>query len=232
MENSKSPVVAIKNWAADDQPREKLMTKGTQALSDSELLAILLRTGGGGDSALGLAQRILADCRYSLDLLSKQSAEQLMKYKGMGPAKAVTIVAALELGRRRKGGKIDKLILKTSRIGAQFCRNLLADYQQEVFLVIFLKTNSQVIDYKILFQGGMNKTIVDPKVIFQHALTLKATQIILCHNHPSGNMTPSHSDLLMTDQIVKGGKLLEIKVVDHFIVSDQGYYSFADEGKI
>lgn len=233
MESINKSSTTIKNWAKDDRPREKLAAKGKESLSDSELLAILIGTGSGNESAVDLAKNILNGCGNNLNSLSKLSVDQLTQYKGIGPAKAITIVAAMELARRRLAGRLDTTMkLKSSREAAQYCQGILQDHQQEVFLVIFLKTNSYVLDYKILFQGGMNAMFVDTKVIFQMALEKKATQIVLCHNHPSGNLNPSSQDVHLTEKIVSAGRLLDIKVVDHIIVSDEGYFSFADNGKI
>lgn len=233
MESFNKSSTTIKDWAKDDQPREKLMAKGKEAMSDSELLAILISTGSGKESAIDLAKKILAGCKNDLRLLSQLSVDQLMQYKGIGPAKAITIVAAMELSRRRIAGRLDETMkISNSAAAAQFCQGLLRDHHQEVFLVIFLKTNNQFLDYKILFQGGMNMTVVDSKIIFQLALEKKATQLILCHNHPSGNLNPSRQDLALTERLVMAGKFLDIKVVDHIIVSEEGFYSFADEGKI
>ncbi len=233
MESINNSSTAIKNWAVDDRPREKLLAKGKEALSDSELLAILINTGSGKDSALTLAQKIMANCNNDLGLLSKLTVDELINHKGIGHAKAITIVAAMELSRRRQAGILNESSkINSSQEAAQFCQNILRDHQQEVFLIIFLKTNNKIIDYKIPFKGGMTMTTVDSKVIYQMALEKKATQIILCHNHPSGNLAPSKNDELLTQRLVQAGKLLDIKVIDHIIVSDEGYFSFADEGKI
>lgn len=233
MESFNKSSTTIKNWAIDDRPREKLMAKGKDALSDSELLAILINTGSGRQSALDLAKDVLASANNDLRELGKLSVEQFTSLKGIGPAKAITIVAAMELGRRRNAGVLNaQTRVQSSKDAAQFCQHILRDHQQEVFLVIFLKTNNNILDHKIIFQGGMSMTIVDSKVIFKQALEKRATQLILCHNHPSGNLNPSKSDLELTKRLVEAGKLLDIKVLDHIIVSEDGYYSFADEGRI
>lgn len=226
---------SIKEWAEDDRPREKLLAKGKEALSDSELLAILIRNGlsDGTKSALDLAKEIMTGCNNSLHTLGKMTVGDLTKYHGIGPAKAITIVAAMEIGRRRKAGAFDKQTkIKSSKDAAQYCQHILKDHQQEVFMVIFLKTNNQILDYKIPFRGGMSTTTVDSKVIFQMALEKKATQLIFCHNHPSGNLNPSKQDIALTNRLIEAGRLLDIKVLDHIIVSDEGYYSFADDGRI
>lgn len=231
MESFDKSFTPINQWAVDDRPREKLLSKGKEALSDSELLAILVGTGSGKETALDLAKSILSACRNDLNELAKQSVGQLTKYKGIGNAKAVTIVAAMELSRRRSAGTLPlQSRLQTSKEAARYCQNLLRDHHQEVFMVIFLRTNNSVLDHKILFQGGMSMTVVDSKIIYQLALENKATQLILCHNHPSGNLNPSKNDIDLTKRLVEAGKVLDIKVLDHIIVSEAGYYSFADEG--
>lgn len=233
MESFNKSSTSIKNWASDDRPREKLLAKGKEALSDSELLAILINTGSGKDSALDLAKKVLSATSNDLNQLSKLSVDQLLQHKGIGPAKAITIVAAMELGRRRNAGILTRQTkINSSREAAQYCQGLLKDHHQEMFMVIFLKTNNGILDYKIIFQGGMNMTVVDSKIIFQQALEKKASQLILCHNHPSGNLNPSSSDIALTGKLVQAGKLLDIKVIDHIIVSEEGFYSFADEGRI
>lgn len=233
MESINKSSTTIKNWAMDDRPREKLLSKGKDALSDSELLAILINSGSGSMSALDLAKNILSACKNNLNELGKLSVDKLTGYKGIGPAKAITIIAAMELGRRRTAGalSVGSKIL-TSGDAARYCQGILLDHQQEVFLVIFLKTNNSVLDSEIIFQGGMSRTVVDSKVIFQKALEKKATQLILCHNHPSGNINPSKQDISLTDRLIMAGRLLDIKIIDHIIVSEEGYYSFADEGRI
>lgn len=233
MESLHNSSTAIKHWAADDRPREKLMAKGKEALSDSELLAILINTGSGTESALSLSQKVLNHCNNDLSQLGKLTVDELTNHKGIGPAKAITIVAAMELGRRRHAGALNQNArIGSSKEAAQYCQNLLRDHQQEVFAVIFMKTNNKVIDYKIMFRGSMTATIVDPKVIYKMALEKKATRLILCHNHPSGTLQPSKQDEVLTQQLVQAGRLFDIKVIDHIIVSEEGYYSLADDGRM
>lgn len=233
MESFNKSSTPIKTWAIDDRPREKLALKGSSALSDSELLAILINTGSGKQSALDLAKSVFNLCDNKLSELGKLSLEQLMALKGIGEAKAITIVAAMELARRRQEEPLhrrDKII--NSIEAAQFLKTHLKDYAHEVFAVLFLNAGSRLLGYEIISYGGLSQTIVDPKIIFNRALALKASSLILSHNHPSGNLNPSNADKVITQRIVEGAKLLDIKVVDHIIVSDDGYYSFADEGLI
>lgn len=232
-ETSHKSSTTIKEWAPDDRPREKLLSKGKETLSDSELLAILLHTGSGKKTAVDLAKEILQNCNNSIGHLSKQSLESLMKIKGIGKAKAITIIAALELGRRRQATTVlnDNKVNKSGDI-AQFLRAIFRDHQREIFAVVFLNARNTIIHHEIINSGGITATVVDPRLIFQRSLELKAVKIILCHNHPSGNLNPSSQDDLLTERIVKAGKIMDIQVVDHIIVSEEGYYSFADNGKI
>ncbi len=232
-ESSNKSSTSIKNWAMDDRPREKLVTKGKEALSDSELLAILLQTGSGKKSAVDLAKEILQKNDNKLNNLSKQSLESLMKVKGIGQAKAITIIAAMELGRRREAtASWNQKFLSDSANVASYLQNLLKDHHHEVFVVLFLNSRNTVLHHEVVSTGGINFTVVDHRLIFHKAIELKAVKLILCHNHPSGNLNPSAQDELLTDKINKAGKLLDIRIVDHLIVSEEGYYSFADNGKL
>lgn len=231
MESSNKSSTTIKNWAADDRPREKLVAKGKEALSDSELLAILINTGSGKDTAVDLAKKVLQLCESNLSELGKLSLEELTEVKGIGDAKAITIVAAMELGRRRQVGDLpnrEKVV--NSREAALYLQTVLKDYTHEVFAVLFLNSGSKVLSYEILSYGGLSQTIVDPKIVFKRALALKAASIIVSHNHPSGNLRPSRADEAITQRLAEGAKILDIKIIDHIIVSDEGYFSFADEG--
>ena len=233
MESTNKSSTSIKNWAIDDRPREKLLTKGKESLSDSELLAILINSGSGKDSAVDLAKKILRLGNDNLDELGKITIKEMMAIKGIGEARAITLIAALELGRRRSGSLMyDKQRLKTPKEIADFLKASLKDYPYEVFAVIFLNMANKVKHFEVLSKGGLTHTIVDPRIVFQKALEVKATSIILCHNHPSGNLKPSRADEEITARIKSAGILLDIKVLDHFIVSDEGYFSFADEGMI
>ncbi|MCO6496109.1 MAG: DNA repair protein RadC [Chitinophagaceae bacterium] len=224
---------SIKSWALDDRPREKLRAKGRSALSDSELLAILINTGSGKKSALDLAKEVLASCGNNLEELGKKEVEDLMQIKGIGEAKAVTIVAAAELCARKLTVPLRlKKQIKNSREVSGFLKGIFKDMHREVFVVIYLNRSNKILHHEIHTTGGITHTVVDPKLIFHKALSLRATQLILSHNHPSGSLQPSREDELMTRKIIEGGKLLDIAVLDHIIISDEGYYSFADEGKM
>lgn len=231
MESVNKSSTSIKNWAIDDRPREKLLTKGRESLSDSELLAILINTGSGNRSAVHLAKEVLQLGANNLDELGKLSLHELMSIKGIGEAKAITIAAALEIGRRRSTSSIlDKKSAGSSRQLAEYLKTNLKDYQHEVFAVVFINTANKINHFEVISTGGIAHTIVDPRIIFKKALEVKATSLILCHNHPSGSLRPSRADEELTQKLKNAGKLLDIKVVDHLIVSDEGYYSFADEG--
>ena len=232
-ENSNKSSTTIKNWAPDDRPREKLLTKGKESLSDSELLAILLQTGSGNKTAVDLAKEILHGCNNNLGELSKQSLASLTRVKGVGNAKAITIVAAMELGRRRQAiSHTQQTGITQSSDVPKYLHNILRDHQKEVFLVVFLNARNKVLHQEVISTGGITGTLVDPRLIFQRALELKSVRIILCHNHPSGNLNPSRQDEFITEKMVNAGKLLDIEVADHIIVGEEGYYSFADNGKL
>lgn len=222
---------SIKNWAEDDRPREKMQNKGRHALSNAELLAILINTGTKKESALSLAQKLLNQANNSLNLLSKFNLTELTKIKGVGPAKAITIAAALELGRRRKDEEapVNTPIRSSKDAFANF-EGVLTDKPHEEFWVLFLNRSNKVIGKERISEGGVTGTIADPKLIFKHAVEKLACSIVLCHNHPSGNLTPSQTDIDLTKKLVTVGKLMEIYVFDHLIVADNRYYSFADEG--
>ena len=231
MESVNKSSTSIKNWALDDRPREKLMFKGREYLSDSELLAILINTGSRSTSALDLAKEILTLGNNNLDELGKLTLHDLMTIKGIGEAKAITIAAALELGRRRSISPIlDKPFIRSSKDLIDYLKIALRDYPHEVFAVVFMNRANKINHFQVMSTGGISYTIVDPRIIFKKALEVKATSIMLCHNHPSGNLRPSRADEEITQKLKNAGKLLEINVVDHVIVSDEGHFSFADEG--
>jgi len=231
MESVNKSSTSIKNWAIDDRPREKLLTKGKESLSDSELLAILINSGSGKDSAVDLAKKILNLGDNNLDELGKVSIKEMMSIKGIGTARAITLVAALELSRRRNNSLIqNKKRLQSSRELAEYLKANLKDHPNEVFAVVFLNKANKVKHFEILSKGGLTHTIVDPRIIFLKALEVQATSMVLCHNHPSGNLKPSRADEELTAKLKNAGKLLDIQVLDHLIVGDEGYYSFADEG--
>lgn len=231
MENINKPSTSIKNWAVDDRPREKLLTKGAAVLSDSELLAILINNGHKEKSAVELAKEILKLGGDNLNELGKLSLKELQKIKGIGEAKAITIAAALELGRRRHASlALEKTVIKTSADIAQYLRAIIKDFSYEVFAVLFLNKANKINHFEIISRGGLTGTVADPRVIFKIALEQEATSIVLCHNHPSGNLRPSKADEELTQKIKIAAKYLDIVVMDHLIVSEDGYYSFSDGG--
>ncbi|MEO6649552.1 MAG: DNA repair protein RadC [Chitinophagaceae bacterium] len=222
---------SIKHWAKDDRPREKLLQKSPMALSDSELLAILIANGSKEKTAVDLAREILQLGKNNLQELAKLSVKEIMKVKGIGEAKAVTIAAALELGRRRQAtGFLNKSVIKDSRDIAGYLQILLKDYTKEVFAVIFLNRANKINHFEIVSEGGISGTVADPRIILKKALEENAVSLILCHNHPSGNLRPSRADEELTAKIKEAARFLDIRVIDHVIVSDEGYFSFADEG--
>ncbi|MHC0447214.1 RadC family protein [Flavobacterium sp. 3-218] len=221
---------AIKDWSEDDKPREKLMHKGKDALSDAELLAILIGSGSRNESAVALSQRILANVG-GLNSLSKLSTGQLMKFKGIGEAKAVTIVAALELSIRRKSGKMEETVkITSSKMVFKVMQPLIGELSHEEFWVLFLNNSNNVISKAQLSKGGIAGTTVDIRLIFKLAFEKCATGLILCHNHPSGSLIPSDADKQITKKIREAGEKLDVKVLDHLIITESKYYSFVDEG--
>ena len=222
---------SIKQWAKDDRPREKLLFNGAATLSDSELLAILIHNGSREKTAVDLAKDILKLSKDNLSELGKLSVKDLMKVKGIGEAKAISIVAALELGRRRQtSGTLQKKIISTSNDIADYCIAKLKDYRHEVFAVMFLNRANKINHFEIVSEGGITGTVADPRIILKKALDEDAVSIILCHNHPSGSLKPSRADEDLTHKIKEAAKYFDIRVLDHMIVSDAGYFSFADEG--
>jgi DNA repair protein RadC len=222
---------SIKQWAKDDRPREKLLARGPQTLSDSELLAILILNGNKEKSALDLAKEVLKLGKNSLPELGKRTVRELTKIKGIGEAKAVTIVAALEIGRRRHAlASLEKPVVTSSTDVALYLQTLLRDHRHEVFAVLFLNGANKINHFQIISEGGITGTVADPRVILKRALEEDAVNLILCHNHPSGSLKPSRADEELTKKIKEAATYFDIKVLDHLIVSDDGYYSFADEG--
>lgn len=231
MENVNKPSTSIKNWALDDRPREKLFTRGAAALSNSELIAILLNNGSKSKSAVELAKEILKLGRDNLNELGKLTLNDFKQVKGIGNAKSVIIAAALELGRRRQATAIlEKQVVRSSREIAEYLQVTLKDHRYEVFAVIFLNRANKINHFEIISRGGITGTVADPRVILKKALEAEATSIILCHNHPSGNLKPSLADEELTKKIKVAASFIDIKVIDHIIVSENGYFSFADEG--
>lgn len=229
MEEEKT--LSIKSWAEEDRPREKLLIKGRHVLTDAELIAILIGSGTKKESAVELSKRILAHFGNNLNELAKLSVYDLVKFKGIGEAKAISIVAALELGRRRREsepGKRERIT--SSRDIFQFMNAQFLDLPHEEFHVLLLNRSNAVIRKEFVSRGGVSGTVVDPKIIFKIALDNLASSIILCHNHPSGNLRPSEQDISLTKKIKEAGLLLEMPILDHLIITDTGYFSFADEG--
>jgi DNA repair protein RadC len=231
MENVNKPSTSIKNWAIDDRPREKLLTKGAETLSNSELLAILLNNGSKDKSAVELSKEILKLGNDNLNELGKLSLTDFKKVKGIGEAKSIIIAAALELGRRRHASAaLEKTVVKSSRDIAQYLQTKLKDYHYEVFAVVFLNRANKVNHFEIISKGGITGTVADPRIILKKALEEDATSIVLCHNHPSGSLHPSRADEELTKKIKEAAGYFDIKIIDHIIVSEEGFYSFSDEG--
>lgn len=225
------PNIPITTWAEEDRPREKLLFHGRRMLSDSELIAILIGSGNKHESAVDLSKRILSSCQNNLDTLGKLSVQELSKFKGIGEAKAISIIAALELGRRRKEAEEIRL----DKISVSFdVYKLLSprfyDLLHEEFWIVLLNKANKVLAINLISKGGQSATVSDPKIIFKSALEHNAASIILAHNHPSGSLIPSDADIKLTRKITEGGKLLEIAVLDHLIFAESKYLSFADEG--
>jgi DNA repair protein RadC len=220
----------ITNWSEDDRPREKLILKGKNALSDAELIAILIGSGSRNESAVALSKRILASVD-TLNSLGKMSLGQLTNFKGIGEAKAIAIIAALELGRRRRAEDAVELTkIKSSKIVFEIMQPIIGELPHEEFWVLFLNNSNKVILKSQLSKGGISGTIVDVRLVFKLALENGATGLILCHNHPSGGLIPSDADKQITKKIRQAGDSLDVKVLDHLIITETKYYSFADEG--
>lgn len=223
----------IKAWAEEDRPREKLSLKGRTALSDSELIAILIGSGNKDESAVELSKKILASINNDLNKLGKLSVNDLMQFNGIGEAKAISIIAALELGRRRKEADVSKKVsITSSRVAYEEIQDVLSDLQHEEFWVIYLNRKNEILKKSNISKGGVSGTIADSKIIFKSAVEQLASAIILCHNHPSGNLTPSEEDKRLTKKLVEAGKLLDLPILDHIIVGEKDYFSFTDEGLI
>ncbi len=223
----------ITDWAVEDRPREKLIRKGISSLSDTELLAILISSGTRKKSAVDLGRELLSMVNNNLNSLGKLSVSDLRKLHGIGPARAVTIAAALELGRRRKLAEMPDICqIKSSQDVAGIFQPLLSDLSHEEFWVLFLNRSNKVIDRMKISQGGISGTVTDIRIIMKKAVENLASGIIVCHNHPSGNLTPSESDTNITRKIRDAGNLMDIQLLDHLIISDRDYYSFADNGLI
>lgn len=232
-EGSQEQNYSIRQWAKDERPREKLLEKGAQTLTNSELIAILLGHGTRNRTAVELAQDVLNLGKNSLSGLARRSVKELMKVRGIGEAKAITIAAALEIGRRRQAqASQEKACVSSSTEVASYLQALLKDYSHEVFGVLFLNRSNRINHFQIISEGGITGTVADPRIILRKALEEEAVSLILCHNHPSGSLRPSRADEELTYKIREASSYFDIKVLDHIIVSEEGYYSFADEGKL
>ncbi len=228
MENTPFPIT---NWAEDDRPREKLMIKGKNALSDAELIAILIGSGSRNESAVQLSKRILSNFDNNLNALGKLSIKQLTEFKGIGEAKAISIIAAMELGRRRR--EMEAIELKqigSSKSVFEIMQPIIGELQHEEFWILYLNYSNKVIAKSQLSKGGITGTVVDIRIVFKIALEQNATSIILSHNHPSGKLQPSDADITITKKIKMAGQQLDIPVLDHLIITEKGFYSFNDNG--
>ena len=224
--------LSINRWAEEDRPREKMMSKGAQALTNAELLAILIGSGSGDDSAVSLMQKVLASYGDSLDRVGRLSVEELCHFKGIGPAKAITILAACELGRRRAVEQPERRQVRSAAQVYDYFYPLMRDLPVEEFHVLLLNQSATIIDSVRIGVGGLTETVVDVRVILREALLKRATALILCHNHPSGNLRPSTHDDRLTRQVQEAARLLNLNLADHVIFTDNGYYSYADEGRL
>ena len=233
MKESPNKHLSIKAWAEDDRPREKLMTKGRQALSDAELLAILLGSGSKDETAVQLAQRILQENKNSINELAKLQLNDLKKFKGVGEAKAVTIAAALEIGRRRTDESLgEKIKISSSKHAYSVLKSRLSDLPHEEFWVLYMSRSNSVIKKECISRGGISGTVVDIRLILKPAIECLASSIILAHNHPSGNLKASQQDINLTKKTKEAAMLMDITLQDHLIIGDQAYLSFADEGML
>ena len=220
----------ITNWALGDRPREKLLAKGKVVLSDAELIAILIGSGSRNESAVQLSKRILNEASNSLNDLGKYTVEQLMEFKGIGEAKAITIVAAMELGRRRRAeAALEKKIITSSASVFELMQPLIGELEHEEFWIVYVNNSNKVLQHSQLSKGGITGTLVDVRLVFKTALQIGAVAIILCHNHPSGSLIPSQADKHLTQKLKSAGESLDIRVLDHIIVTQNKYFSFADE---
>ena len=228
MENTPFPIT---NWAEDDRPREKLIVKGKNVLSDAELIAILIGSGSRNESAVQLSKRILSSFDNNLNALGKLSLKQLTTFKGIGEAKAISIIAAMELGRRRRELEVIELKqIGNSKSVFEIMQPIIGELQHEEFWILYLNYSNKVIAKSQLSKGGITGTVVDVRIVFKTALEQNATSIILSHNHPSGKLQPSEADITITKKIKLAGQQLDIPVLDHIIITEKGFYSFNDNG--
>jgi len=225
--------LGMKSWAVEERPREKVMANGIQYLSDTELLAILLGSGTRNKTAVELARQILLEAGNTLHGLGRQTISDLIRIKGVGPAKAISVLAAMELGRRRAGiQQPEKTPVKSSETVYNLFHPLLGDLDHEEFWLLMLNRANKVLGRFKVSQGGLSGTVIDTRIILKKALDNLSSSIIVCHNHPSGNNQPSEADVKITEKLKKAAEMLEIKLLDHVIIADKSYFSFADEGLI
>ena len=225
--------LTIKSWATEDRPREKLISKGASALSAAELLAILISSGNKKESAVDLSKRILASVQYNIHELAKLSVKELTAFNGIGPAKAITIVTALELGKRKQlESFIYRPKIHSSQAVFSMMQPQIAMLAHEEFWVLYLNNANEVLSKYQLSKGGITATLVDVRLLFKKAIELSAVAVVICHNHPSGSLNPSREDKKITKKIKEGGLSLDIKLLDHLIITEKSYFSFADNGEI
>ncbi len=227
---NKKTSLPIKQWKEDDRPREKMLSKGRESLSDAELVAILIGSGNRQESAVDLSKRILASVNNNLNELATLSISDLMKFKGIGPAKAISIITALEIGKRRRLEQaLEKPIINSSKSVFNIMQPLIADLPHEEFWVVFLNNSNKIIHKQQMSKGGITGTVVDTRMIFKKAVEISSVGLILCHNHPSGKALPSMADKNLTKKLQSAGETLDIKVLDHLIITQNNYFSFADD---
>ncbi|MEN8878662.1 MAG: DNA repair protein RadC [Polaribacter sp.] len=225
--------LTIKSWALDDRPREKLLAKGKSTLSDAELIAILIGSGNRQESAVALSKRILQTVDGNINELAKLSVEKLSTFKGIGEAKAISIITALELGKRRQlETALEKPKITSSKAVFELMQPIIGDLEHEEFWVLFLNNSNKVLAKIQMSKGGLTATIVDVRLLFKRALELASVGMIVCHNHPSGKLEPSQADKQLTEKIKLAGSTLDIKLLDHLIITEKWYFSFADEGAL
>ena len=223
--------LTIKTWAIDDRPREKLLAKGKGALSDAELIAILIGSGNRQESAVALSQRILKSVEGNINQLAKLTVEKISTFKGIGEAKAIAIITALELGKRRQlETALEKPKITSSKAVFNLMQPIIGDLEHEEFWVLFLNNSNKVLAKTQISKGGLTATVVDIRLLFKRAIELASVGMIVCHNHPSGKLEPSQADKQLTEKIKRAGATLDIKLLDHLIITEKWYFSFADEG--
>lgn len=223
--------LTIKTWAIDDRPREKLLAKGKRALSDAELIAILIGSGNRQESAVALSQRILKSVEGNINQLAKLTVAKLSTFKGIGEAKAIAIITALELGKRRQlETALEKPKITSSKAVFNLMQPIIGDLEHEEFWVLFLNNSNKVLAKTQISKGGLTATVVDIRLLFKRAIELASVGMIVCHNHPSGKLEPSQADKQLTEKIKRAGATLDIKLLDHLIITEKWYFSFADEG--